>query len=123
MGLLKWGDKARFLPTEIELRYDHFGFLGYIDVDFSQIIKLKRVGFTFEYLSILWLNVQAYDQHLNMILGDVEEIVTTVEIDDETYEEIVRVCSTSNFHSKFQSSLFWAFVFICHSVMHSDCCH
>jgi len=34
---------------------------------------------------------QAYDQHLNMILGDVEEIVTTVEIDDETYEEIVRV--------------------------------
>ncbi|KAK7811433.1 sm-like protein lsm3a [Quercus suber] len=25
-----------------------------------------------------------------MILGDVEEIVTTVEIDDETYEEIVR---------------------------------
>lgn len=35
---------------------------------------------------------QAYDQHLNMILGDVEEIVTTIEIDDETYEEIVRVC-------------------------------
>lgn len=26
-----------------------------------------------------------------MILGDVEEVVTTVEIDDETYEEIVRV--------------------------------
>ena len=35
--------------------------------------------------------LKAYDQHLNMILGDVEEIVTTVEIDDETYEEIVRV--------------------------------
>ncbi|KAF3664600.1 U6 snRNA-associated Sm-like protein LSm3 [Capsicum annuum] len=34
--------------------------------------------------------LEAYDQHLNMILGDVEEIVTTVEIDDETYEEIVR---------------------------------
>ena len=34
---------------------------------------------------------QAYDQHLNMILGDVEEIITTAEIDDETYEEIVRV--------------------------------
>lgn len=49
---------------------------------------------------LIW---QAYDQHLNMILGDVEEIVTTVEIDDETYEEIVRVCyyvmtfSTVNF--------------------------
>lgn len=26
-----------------------------------------------------------------MILGDVEEVITTVEIDDETYEEIVRV--------------------------------
>lgn len=38
------------------------------------------------------LALQAYDQHLNMILGDVEEVVTTVEIDDETYEEIVRVC-------------------------------
>ncbi|KAL9254482.1 Sm-like protein [Drosera capensis] len=35
--------------------------------------------------------IEAYDQHLNMILGDVEEIVTTVEIDDETYEEIVRL--------------------------------
>ena len=34
---------------------------------------------------------QAYDQHLNMILGDVEESVTVVEVDDETYEEIVKV--------------------------------
>lgn len=34
---------------------------------------------------------QAYDQHLNMILGEVEEVVTTVDIDDETYEEIIRV--------------------------------
>ena len=34
--------------------------------------------------------MQAYDQHLNMILGDVEEVVTTVEVDDETYEEIAR---------------------------------
>jgi hypothetical protein len=34
---------------------------------------------------------KAYDQHLNMILGDVEETTTTVEIDDETYEEIIKV--------------------------------
>ncbi|KAL5013982.1 hypothetical protein ScPMuIL_008252 [Solemya velum] len=34
--------------------------------------------------------LHAYDQHLNMILGDVEETVTTVEIDEETYEEIYR---------------------------------
>jgi U6 snRNA-associated Sm-like protein LSm3 len=33
---------------------------------------------------------QAFDQHLNMILGDVEEIVTTVEVDEETDEEIVK---------------------------------
>jgi len=37
------------------------------------------------------LVMQAYDQHLNMILGDVEETVTTVVIDDETYEEIYKV--------------------------------
>ena len=33
---------------------------------------------------------QAYDHHLNMILGDVEETVTTIEIDEETYEEVYR---------------------------------
>lgn len=37
------------------------------------------------------LPFQAYDQHLNMILGDVEETVTTIEIDEETYEEIYKV--------------------------------
>ncbi|CAL9048723.1 unnamed protein product, partial [Musa banksii] len=41
--------------------------------------------------SFVFFSFQAYDQHLNMILGDVEEIITNVEIDDETYEEIVRV--------------------------------
>ncbi|KAK9832452.1 hypothetical protein WJX74_010647 [Apatococcus lobatus] len=34
--------------------------------------------------------LHAYDQHLNMILGDVEETITSVEIDDETYEEIIK---------------------------------
>lgn len=33
---------------------------------------------------------QAYDQHLNMILGDVEETLTTTEVDEETDEEIVK---------------------------------
>ena len=28
---------------------------------------------------------------MNMILGEVEETITTVEIDDETYEEIIKV--------------------------------
>ena len=34
--------------------------------------------------------MQAYDHHLNMILGDVEETVTTIEIDEETFEEVYR---------------------------------
>merc|ERR1712115_294561 len=34
--------------------------------------------------------LHAYDQHLNMILGEVEETVTTAEIDEETYEEVFK---------------------------------
>ncbi len=36
-----------------------------------------------------------------MILGDVEETITTVEIDDETYEEIIKVgpCSCLMMHN------------------------
>jgi len=37
---------------------------------------------------------QAYDQHLNMILGEVEETITTVEYDEDTYEEHVKVSAT-----------------------------
>jgi U6 snRNA-associated Sm-like protein LSm3 len=34
--------------------------------------------------------LHAYDQHLNMVLGDVEEVVTTVEVDNDTYEEVFK---------------------------------
>ena len=34
--------------------------------------------------------LHAFDQHLNMVLGDVEESVTNVEIDEETYEEVFK---------------------------------
>merc|ERR1712224_449374 len=34
--------------------------------------------------------LHAYDQHLNMILGEVEETVSFCEIDDETYEEMLK---------------------------------
>lgn len=54
-------------------------------------MRVKTISNSFINIVITWKLSQAYDQHLNMILGDVEEIVTTVEIDDETYEEIVRV--------------------------------
>lgn len=33
---------------------------------------------------------QAYDQHLNMVLGDVEETATAVDVDEETFEEIIK---------------------------------
>uniref|UniRef100_A0A1I8F5B3 VWFA domain-containing protein n=1 Tax=Macrostomum lignano TaxID=282301 RepID=A0A1I8F5B3_9PLAT len=33
---------------------------------------------------------RAFDSHLNMVLGDVEETVTTLEIDEETYEEVYK---------------------------------
>ncbi|XP_014256197.1 U6 snRNA-associated Sm-like protein LSm3 [Cimex lectularius] len=34
--------------------------------------------------------LHAYDQHLNMVLGEAEETVTTIEIDEETYEEVYK---------------------------------
>uniref|UniRef100_A0A8C6E1H7 U6 snRNA-associated Sm-like protein LSm3 n=1 Tax=Moschus moschiferus TaxID=68415 RepID=A0A8C6E1H7_MOSMO len=34
--------------------------------------------------------IHAYDQYLNMILGDVEETVTIIETDEETHEEIYK---------------------------------
>lgn len=33
------------------------------------------------------ITLQAYDQHLNMVVSDAEETVTTMTIDEETYEE------------------------------------
>jgi U6 snRNA-associated Sm-like protein LSm3 len=34
---------------------------------------------------------QAYDQHMNMVLGDAEETVTVVEVDPTTQEDTVKV--------------------------------
>ncbi|KAI9017815.1 Sm-like protein lsm3b [Gaertneriomyces sp. JEL0708] len=34
--------------------------------------------------------LHAYDQHLNMVLGEVEETILVVDVNEETYEEIVR---------------------------------
>ena len=35
--------------------------------------------------------LHAYDQHLNMVLSDVEETITTIYKDDETQEEFTNV--------------------------------
>ncbi|GAA57330.1 U6 snRNA-associated Sm-like protein LSm3 [Clonorchis sinensis] len=37
--------------------------------------------------------LHAFDSHLNMILGNAEETVTTLEIDEETFEEVYKVIS------------------------------
>merc|ERR1712224_786584 len=34
--------------------------------------------------------LHAFDQHLNMILGDVEETLTTVQVDEETFEKMYK---------------------------------
>eukprot|EP00051_Salpingoeca_urceolata_P027832 m.483492 g.483492 ORF g.483492 m.483492 type:complete len:97 (+) comp22963_c0_seq1:263-553(+) len=34
--------------------------------------------------------LHAFDQHLNIVLGDVQETITTVAIDEETLEEIIQ---------------------------------
>jgi U6 snRNA-associated Sm-like protein LSm3 len=48
--------------------------------------------------------LHAFDQHLNLILGDVEESVTTREIDEDTDEEIVRVRNPAlNFKNTYKS--------------------
>lgn len=36
-------------------------------------------------------HLHAYDQHLNMVLGEVEEVITNVEIDEETFEEVYKI--------------------------------
>lgn len=47
--------------------------------------------FIFESFFIYYCGfLKAYDQHMNMILSDAEETITTVEIDEETYEEVYR---------------------------------
>jgi U6 snRNA-associated Sm-like protein LSm3 len=38
--------------------------------------------------------LHAFDQHLNMVLGEVEESLTITEVDEETDEEIVKVVNT-----------------------------
>ena len=45
--------------------------------------------------------LHAYDQHLNMILGSVEETITIVEYDEDTCEEHVKVLIESSLFTPF----------------------
>lgn len=42
---------------------------------------------------------QAYDNHMNLILSDVEETITIVDVDEATGAESVRVRSSSDLFS------------------------
>eukprot|EP00953_Heterococcus_sp_UTEX-ZZ885_P025117 13668-Heterococcus_DN1.PRE.5 len=42
----------------------------------------------YEYKQLLLHPLQAYDQHLNIVLGDVEETVTMLVTDEETGEQL-----------------------------------
>ncbi len=42
-------------------------------------------------LAYVTVALQAYDEHLNMVLGEVEEVITQVEADEETLDTIVKV--------------------------------
>lgn len=39
--------------------------------------------------------LHAYDSHLNMVLGDVEEMTTSYDVDEDTGEEIVQTSKRS----------------------------
>lgn len=43
-------------------------------------------------ISATWRDLlQAFDPHMNLILGDVEETITLTEVDPETDEQLVKV--------------------------------
>ena len=48
--------------------------------------------------------LHAYDQHLNMVLGEVEEILTQTEVNEETLEEIVKVTKSETHIREYSNS-------------------
>ena len=67
-----------------------------IQIDIHQINTFHFYGYV-----VFLISFQAYDQHLNMILSEVEETITTVEIDEETYEELFKVKTHYSFWAEF----------------------
>lgn len=55
------------------------------------VVTLDRTLTRWQYIAVI---TQAYDEHLNLLLSEVQETVTTTEVDEETYEEIVKVHSS-----------------------------
>ncbi|KAI8823769.1 Lsm3 protein-like protein [Fimicolochytrium jonesii] len=40
--------------------------------------------------------LHAYDQHMNMVMGDVEESITVVDVNEVTFDEAVRIVKRSH---------------------------
>ena len=74
--------ESNFKSRYISLGLSNFSYETPIDGNFHRLFRFS-------------IFPQAYDQHLNMVLGDVEETVTTHEIDEETDEEIVKKATRS----------------------------
>ncbi|CAG0879636.1 unnamed protein product [Cyprideis torosa] len=63
---------------------------GYVEapLDLVRLSLDERIYVKMRHERELRGRLHAYDQHLNMILEEVEETITTMEIDEETYEEV-----------------------------------
>ena len=76
-----------------KLHVSHYFDIHSISIMFCHYFSPQNACFS---LSLSLSSIpKAYDQHLNMVLGDVEETVTTHEIDEETDEEIVKKATRS----------------------------
>ncbi|CAF2457833.1 unnamed protein product [Rotaria sp. Silwood2] len=74
------GDEAEQKPTtSIEEPLD----LVRLSLDERVLVKMRNER-------ELRGRLHGFDQHLNMVLGEVEETITTIEIDEETFEQIYR---------------------------------
>ncbi|ORY38664.1 hypothetical protein BCR33DRAFT_754542 [Rhizoclosmatium globosum] len=40
--------------------------------------------------------IYAYDQHMNLVLSDVDEVITVVDVNEETFEERIRSVKRSH---------------------------
>ena len=78
------------------------------EVNYARASRHVLVGFSCDRVWDMLL-AQAYDQHLNMVLGDVEETITSMEVDEETFEELITVCPPPKFNFLFSFSSFFVF--------------
>jgi U6 snRNA-associated Sm-like protein LSm3 len=82
----------------VKMRGDRelWGKLHVISFKYIKLMNIKylikiQLSSSLSHLFLFLFDIKAYDQHLNMVLEDVEETITTLEVDEETNEEITKV--------------------------------